>query len=70
LLVKFSFDTGVAPQLELTASCWMSDAMRMLRSAYLSRVVPDSARAQTIFALLLWSGVTVFIFGILIDLFR
>jgi hypothetical protein len=48
----------------------MSDAMRMLRSVYLSRVVPDSARAQTILALLLWSGVTVFIFGILIDLFR
>jgi hypothetical protein len=48
----------------------MSDAMRMLRSAHLSRVVPDSARTQTIFALLLWSGVTVFIFGILIDWFR
>jgi hypothetical protein len=48
----------------------MSDAMRMLRSAYLSRVVLDSARAETILALLLWSGVMVFIFGILIDLFR
>jgi hypothetical protein len=48
----------------------MSDAMRMLRSAYLSRIVPDSARAQTILALLLWSGVTVFIFGILIDVVR
>jgi hypothetical protein len=48
----------------------MSHAMRMLRTAYLARVVPDSARAQTILALLLWSGVTVFIFGILIDLFR
>jgi hypothetical protein len=48
----------------------MSDAMRMLRSAYLSRVMPGSARAETILALLLWSGVTVFIFGILIDLFR
>jgi hypothetical protein len=48
----------------------MSDAMRVLRSAYLSRVAPDSARAQTILALLLWSGVTVFIFGILIDWFR
>jgi hypothetical protein len=46
----------------------MSHAMRMLRTAYLSRVVPDSARAQTILALLLWSGVTVFIFGILIYL--
>ena len=48
----------------------MSDAMRMLRSAYLSRIVPDSARGETILALLLWSGVTVFIFGILIDWFR
>lgn len=44
--------------------------MRMLRSAYLYRVVPDAARAHTILALLLWSGVTVFIFGILIDFFR
>jgi hypothetical protein len=44
--------------------------MRVLRSAYLSRVAPDSARAQTILAFLLWSGVTIFIFGILIDLFR
>jgi hypothetical protein len=44
--------------------------MHMLRSAYLSRVVLDSARAQNILALLLWSGVTVFIFGILIDWFR
>jgi hypothetical protein len=48
----------------------MSDAMRMLRSADLSRVVPDSARTQTLLAFLLWSGVTVFIFGILIDWFR
>lgn len=44
--------------------------MRMLRSAHLSRVMPGPARAQTIFALLLWSGVTIFIFGIVIDLFR
>lgn len=44
--------------------------MRMLRSAYLSRVIPNSAQAQTIFALVLWSGVTIFIFGILIDFFR
>jgi hypothetical protein len=42
----------------------------MLRAAYLYRVVPDAARAHTILALLLWSGVTVFIFGILIDFFR
>jgi len=44
--------------------------MHMLWSAYLSRMVPDSARTQTILALLLWSGVTVFIFGIIIDFFR
>jgi len=48
----------------------MSPAMRTKRSAYFSRVIPDSGRAQTIFALLLWSGVTIFIFGILIDFFR
>jgi hypothetical protein len=44
--------------------------MLMKRSAYLSRVMPDAAQAQTILALLLWSGVTIFIFGIIIDLFR
>jgi hypothetical protein len=44
--------------------------MRMLRSTYLSRIVPGSARGHTILALLLWSGVTFFIFGILIDLIR
>jgi hypothetical protein len=44
--------------------------MRMLRSAYFYRMVPDSARGHTILALLLWSGVTIFIFGILIDLFH
>jgi hypothetical protein len=44
--------------------------MRMLRSAYIYRMMPDSARAHTVLALLLWSGVTVFIFGILIDFFR
>ena len=65
-----SFDTCGAPQLELILGGWMGDSMRMLRSAYFSRVMPDSARAQTILALLLWSGVTVFIFGILIDWFR
>ena len=49
----------------------MSDAMRMLLgAAYLSRIVPDSARAQTILAVLLWSAATVFIFGILIDVVR
>jgi hypothetical protein len=44
--------------------------MRMLRSADLYRMVPDAARAHTVFAFLLWSGVTAFIFGIIIDLFR
>lgn len=44
--------------------------MRMLQSTYLSRIMPASARGQTILALVLWSGVTVFIFGILIDFFR
>jgi hypothetical protein len=44
--------------------------VRVLRSAYLYRILPDSARAHTILALALWSGVTVFIFGIIIDLFR
>ena len=42
--------------------------MRMLRSAYVSRIMPDSARGHTILAVLLWGGVTIFIFGILIDL--
>jgi hypothetical protein len=44
--------------------------MRLLRTASLSRIMPDSARAHMIFAMLLWSGVTIFIFGILVDLFR
>jgi len=44
--------------------------MRTLRSAYLARMMPDTARRQMILTLLLWTGVTVFIFGILIDLFR
>jgi hypothetical protein len=42
--------------------------MRTLRSAHVSRIMPDSARAHTILAVLLWGGVTIFIFGILIDL--
>jgi len=42
----------------------------MLRSAYLSRVMADPARVHSILVLLLWSGVTIFIFGILIDLIR
>jgi hypothetical protein len=42
----------------------------MLRSADLYRMVPDAARANAILAFLLWIGVTVFIFGIIIDLFR
>lgn len=44
--------------------------MRMLRSADIYRMVPGWARAETLLALLLWSGVTIFIFGILIDLFH
>lgn len=44
--------------------------MRMLRSAGFYRMVPSPPRADTILALLLWSGVTVFIFGIIIDLIR
>ena len=42
----------------------------MLRSAYVSRIMPDSLRWDTIFAVLLWGGVTIFIFGILIDVIR
>jgi hypothetical protein len=44
--------------------------MRVLRSAEFYRMVPSSARAQTILGFLLWCGVTIFIFGIIIDLFR
>jgi hypothetical protein len=42
----------------------------MLRSSYVSRIMPDPARANTILALLLWGGVTIFIFGILVDVIR
>ena len=44
--------------------------MRMLRSTYVYRIMPDSGRAHTILALLLWAGVTIFIFGILVDVIR
>jgi hypothetical protein len=44
--------------------------LRVLRSAYASRIMPHSPRVDTILALLLWSGVTIFIFGILVDLIR
>jgi hypothetical protein len=44
--------------------------MRMLRSAYISRIVPDGERRRTILALLLWGGVTIFVFGILVDVIR
>jgi|GEM_PF-5026712 len=44
--------------------------MRMLRSAYVSRIMSDSARGHTILAILLWGGVTIFIFGILVDVIR
>ena len=44
--------------------------MRMLRLADVYQMMPDSARAQTILAVLLWSGVTLFVFGIVTDLIR
>ena len=44
--------------------------MRMLRSAYISRIMPDSLQRDTILAVLLWGAVTIFIFGILLDLIR
>src|SRR5215510_4804473 len=44
--------------------------MRMLRAAHLYRTVSGSPRAHTALALLLWTGVTVFIFGVLVDFFR
>jgi hypothetical protein len=65
-----SFDICDVLRLEWIARWLKSEAMRVLRSAYLHRMMPGSARAHTILALLLWSGVTVFIFGIIIDLFR
>jgi len=42
--------------------------MRVLRSACVSRIMPDSLRWDTILAVLLWGGVTSFIFGIVVDL--
>jgi hypothetical protein len=44
--------------------------MRKLRSASILQIMPDSARLETIFAVLLWGGVTIFIAGILIDVIR
>ena len=44
--------------------------MRMLRSADISRIMADSGQRDTILAVLLWGGVTIFIFGILLDLIR
>lgn len=44
--------------------------MRVLQSAYLNRVISGSPRAYTIIAVLLWGGVTAFIFGIIADFFR
>jgi hypothetical protein len=41
--------------------------MRMLRSAYVWRIMLDSRRWDTILAVLLWGGVTIFIFGIVVD---
>ena len=44
--------------------------MRMLRLAYVSRIMLDSGQAHTILAVLLWGGVTIFILGILVDVIR
>ena len=44
--------------------------MRMLRLAYVSRMMPDSVRGHTVLAVRLWGGVTIFIFGILVDVIR
>ena len=44
--------------------------MRMLRSADVSRIMPNFGAGHTILAILLWGGVTIFIFGILVDLIR
>jgi hypothetical protein len=44
--------------------------MRMLRLADVYRMMPYSARAHTILAVLLWGGVTLFVFGIITDLIR
>jgi len=42
----------------------------MLGSSYVSRIMPDSLQMGTVIALLMWGGVTIFIFGILVDLIR
>jgi hypothetical protein len=42
--------------------------MRMLRLADVYRIMPDPARGHTILALLLWGGVTLFVFAIIADL--
>lgn len=44
--------------------------MRVLRLAYLQKILPNSAQTNTILGLLLWSGVTAFIFGIIINFFH
>jgi hypothetical protein len=44
--------------------------MRMLRLADVYRIMPDSARGYTILAVLLWGGVTLFVFGIIADVIR
>ena len=44
--------------------------MRMLQLADLRRIMPDPPRGHTILAILLWGGVTIFIFGIIADVIR
>ena len=44
--------------------------MRMPRSAYISRIMPDWLPGDTILAVLLCGGVAIFIFCILFDLIR
>lgn len=44
--------------------------MRMFRLADVHRIMPDTARGHTILAVLLWSGVTLFVFGIIANVIR
>jgi hypothetical protein len=63
------FDMGAVLLLGWSAKL-RERAMRMLRSADVSWMMPDSVRGHTILAVLLWGGVTIFIFGILADVIR
>ena len=42
----------------------------MARPASFSRIMPDPMRVDTILAVLLWGGMTIFVFGIVIDVTR